>query len=105
MGSSRNHSRDQQSGTRDHPTEQQSLAHPIHPIPDYITHAPVSDLCPLALMTISDISRYPDPVATVPTKVRAGGERVVDGWDIDSLSIEGNEGGRVRTVVRPHGWE
>jgi hypothetical protein len=56
-------------------------------------------------MTISDISRYPDPVATVPTKVRAGGERVVDGWDIDSLSIEGNEGGRVRTVVRPHGWE
>jgi hypothetical protein len=52
-------------------------------------------------MAISTISRYPDPTATVPPKVRIDGDRIVNGWDIDKLDIEGNEGGRVRTTSSP----
>jgi len=48
-------------------------------------------------MTISDLSVYPAPdPATLPTKVRSDGPRVLNGWDIDTLHIEGNEGGKVR---------
>jgi hypothetical protein len=50
-------------------------------------------------MTVSDLSVYPDPdPAGLPTKVRSDGERVVGGWDVDKLHIEGNEGGKVRCV-------
>lgn len=46
-------------------------------------------------MTITDISRYPDPVATVPAKARVDGPRVLGRWDLDTLDIEGNEGGKI----------
>lgn len=46
-------------------------------------------------MTISDISRYPDPVTTVRRKLRTDGERERGGWDLGDMQIEGNEGGIV----------
>lgn len=44
---------------------------------------------------ISDTARYPDPVHSVPARVRSDGDRAHNGWDLDKLSIEGNEGGPV----------
>jgi hypothetical protein len=46
-------------------------------------------------MTISDISRYPDPVHTVRRKLRTDGEPVRGKWDLGNMQIEGNEGGIV----------
>lgn len=48
-------------------------------------------------MTRDDLSAYPDPdPRTLPSKVRRDGPRIKNGWDIDTLHIEGNEGGKVR---------
>lgn len=55
---------------------------------------------PTPRMTRTELSAYPDPdAATLPRKVRCDGPRMLDGWDIDSLHIEGNEGGKVRSSL------
>ncbi|BEI84492.1 hypothetical protein CcaverHIS002_0410960 [Cutaneotrichosporon cavernicola] len=48
-------------------------------------------------MTISDISRYPDPMSTVRRKLRTDGDRVQGKWDLGDMQIEGNEGGIIPT--------
>lgn len=45
---------------------------------------------------ITDNARYPDPSRSIPPKVRLDGDRVRNGWELDALDIEGNQGGRVR---------
>ncbi|BEJ11416.1 hypothetical protein CspHIS471_0108380 [Cutaneotrichosporon sp. HIS471] len=47
-----------------------------------------------ATMTMTDgVTLYPDPVHNVPPSVRSDGPRVLGGWDLDQLKLQGNQGG------------
>lgn len=48
-------------------------------------------------MTMAEgVTHYPNPVHTVPPSVRSDGPRVQNGWDLDKINLEGNQGGVVR---------
>jgi hypothetical protein len=49
-------------------------------------------------LTVSDISRYPNPKESVGLTVRDDGPRNLGRWNLDELNLEGNEGGKVRAV-------
>ncbi|BEJ03685.1 hypothetical protein CcaverHIS641_0108600 [Cutaneotrichosporon cavernicola] len=45
-------------------------------------------------MTMTEgVTLYPDPVHNVPPSVRSDGPRVLGGWDLDQLELQGNQGG------------
>lgn len=48
---------------------------------------------------ITENARYPDPSRSIPPKVRFDGDRKQNGWDLDALRIEGNEGGIVSSQL------
>lgn len=54
-------------------------------------------------MTLEDgVTRYPNPVHTVPLAVRTDGDRKLGEWNVDELKLEGNQGGVVRLpLIQP----